>query len=118
MKKRLVEEAKKKEKKEQGIKEEKVIGPEIFYKIDIRVGRILECEEHPDSEKLYVEKVDIGSEKRKIGSGVKGKVPIEEMSGLCIIVANLKPKRMADFDSHGMMLFAHEIGRASCRERV
>ena len=43
---------------------------------------------------------------RTIGSAVNGKVPIEEMSGLCIIWANLKPKKTIDFYSQGMILFA------------
>ena len=49
-------------------------------KCDLRVGRVVECEPHPDSEKLYREKVDVGEpELRDIGSGLKGKIPVEEM---------------------------------------
>jgi len=29
---------------------------------DLRVGEIKECFKHPESEKLYVEKIDLGEE--------------------------------------------------------
>jgi len=39
--------------------------------MDFRVGKIIECEANPDSEKLYNEIVDIGDGvHRKIGSGL------------------------------------------------
>lgn len=37
---------------------------EDFQKVDIRVGRIVECWKHPESENLYCEKIDIGTEVR------------------------------------------------------
>ena len=55
-----------------------------FSKIDIRVGKIVECwkvkiqkknkkknkKKHPESENLYCEKIDIGTEVRQIASGL------------------------------------------------
>ena len=43
---------------------------EDFQKVDIRVGRIVECWKHPESENLYCEKIDIGTEIRQIASGL------------------------------------------------
>jgi tRNA-binding EMAP/Myf-like protein len=43
---------------------------EDFQKVDIRVGRIVECWKHPESENLYCEKIDIGTEVRQIASGL------------------------------------------------
>jgi tRNA-binding EMAP/Myf-like protein len=44
---------------------------DVFNACDLRVGKIVECEKHPDSEKLYIEKIDIGEENlRTIGSGL------------------------------------------------
>ena len=38
---------------------------------DVRVGKIVECEPHPDSEKLYIEKIDLGEGRlRTIVSGL------------------------------------------------
>ncbi|CAG9313215.1 unnamed protein product [Blepharisma stoltei] len=78
---------------------------EMFLQIDIRVGRIIECWKHPESESLYCEKIDIGEgEPREIGSGLQKHVPLESMSGLVLVVANLKPRKLAGFLSNGMVL--------------
>lgn len=46
-------------------------------------------------------------EPRLIGSGLQGKVPLEEMTqGLVVVFANLKPRKLADFISNGMVLCA------------
>ena len=38
---------------------------------DLRVGKIVECTRHPESAKLYVEKIDLGEGRlRTIGSGL------------------------------------------------
>lgn len=40
-------------------------------KFDFRVGKIVECERNPKSEKLYCEKIDMGNgEIREITSGL------------------------------------------------
>ena len=75
----------------------------------MRVGKILTCEPHPDSENIYRETIDLGEPEgpRLIGSGLQGKVPIDEMtSGLVVVFANLKPRKMLDFQSNGMVLCA------------
>jgi methionine--tRNA ligase beta chain len=81
---------------------------EVYSKCDLRVGKILECEPHPDSAHVYREKIDLGEgEPRLIGSGLNGKIPIEEMlSGYVIVFANLKPRKLVDFMSNGMVLCA------------
>ena len=40
---------------------------------DLRVGKIVECVKHSDSDKLYIEKIDLGEPEgkiRTIGSGL------------------------------------------------
>ena len=45
---------------------------EWFDNCDLRVGKIVECKECEGSDKLYIEKVDLGEGKlRDIGSGVR-----------------------------------------------
>ncbi len=46
---------------------------------------------HPESENLYCEKIDMGDEVREIASGLQKFVPIEKMSGLVLVLANLAP---------------------------
>ena len=74
--------------------------------MDIRVGKIVEVWKHPDSVKLYCEKIDIGNgEIRQIASGLQQFVPLETMEGAMVVVlVNLKEKKLAGFPSHGMVL--------------
>ncbi|KAL4471589.1 hypothetical protein ABPG74_008482 [Tetrahymena malaccensis] len=77
---------------------------EEFQKIDIRVGKIVECKIHPSSDYLYCLKVDIGTEVRDIGSGLQQYIPIDQVNGLVCVMANLKPRKLGGFDSNGMIL--------------
>ena len=63
------------------------ISLEDFKKLDLRVGRILEVEEHPNAEKLYVLKVDFGSEERTIVAGLRKYYSIDELEGKQAIFA-------------------------------
>jgi len=94
-----------KEKAEQKAKKEPAVPP--FSQLDIRVGKVVKAEKHPDSTKLYIEEIDIGGEIRKIASGLQEFVPIEELKDHNVIVfCNLKPKSLAGYMSHGMILCA------------
>jgi len=88
----------KKPKKEKKPKQQKPVVPEmpLFYQLDIVVGKILECEKHPDAESLYVEKIDLGEgEPRTIVSGLVNYIPVDQMIGsYCFVVKNLKPAKM------------------------
>lgn len=71
----------------------------MYQKCDLRVGRIISCVPHPESDHLYKELIDVGEpEPRIIGSGLKDKIPVEEMlQGLIVVWVNLKPRKLADF---------------------
>jgi tRNA-binding EMAP/Myf-like protein len=68
---------------------------EEISRLDIRVGRIIEAELHPDaSDRLVISKIDLGEADghRVIVSGLAGHVGVEELKNrLVIVVANLKP---------------------------
>ena len=52
--------------------------------------------QHPESDKLYCEKIDIGGEIREIASGLQKFITLEEMtSDLVLVLANLKPRKLA-----------------------
>lgn len=74
--------------------------------MDIRVGKIVKVWKHPDSDKLYCEEVDIGNgEIRKIASGLQAFVTLERLSdSLVVVLCNLKAKKLAGYESHGMVL--------------
>jgi tyrosyl-tRNA synthetase len=78
----------------------------IPSRLDMRVGRIVEVTRHPDAEKLYVSKIDIGEAvTRTIVSGLVDLVPQEEMQDrLVVVLANLKPAKMRGVESCGMVL--------------
>lgn len=82
--------------------------------MDIRVGKIVEIHKNPNSEKLYNEKIDIGNgEIRCIASGLQKLIPIEQMEGaMCVVLCNLKARKLADWMSHGMVLCAETPDRA------
>lgn len=79
-----------------------------FAKLDLRVGKILSLEPHPNADKLYVLKVDLGEEEpRTIVAGLK---PYYTKSQLlnkkAIFVTNLEPKEVRGIESNGMILAA------------
>jgi len=78
---------------------------EDFKKMDLRVGKILEVEDHPDADKLYLLTVDLGEEKRKLVAGIKPWYTKEELTGKNIVVlVNLEPKAIRGIESKGMVL--------------
>jgi len=74
----------------------------------LRVGQIKEIWVHPEAEKLYCEKIDIGNgEERGVVSGLRDYIPIEEMKDRkCIVICNLPGRTMKGFESNGMLLAA------------
>ncbi len=85
--------------------------PEItiddFDKIQLRIGEIIKCEAVPKSKKLLCSQVKMGSEVRQIVSGIRQYYTPEEMVGKkVVVVANLKPAKLAGVLSEGMLLCA------------
>ncbi|KAL6764487.1 hypothetical protein V8C86DRAFT_1592312 [Haematococcus lacustris] len=76
--------------------------------LDIRVGTIIKVGRHPNADALYVEEIDVGeSAPRQIISGLVKFVPEEAMRGLrVLVVCNLKPAKMREVMSFGMVLCA------------
>ena len=80
-----------------------------FMNIDLRIGTILEAKPVPDTDRLLVFKVDMGSEHRTIISGVAEHYdPAVCVGKQCVVVANLAPKKMRGIESQGMILFAED----------
>lgn len=78
-------------------------------RLAIIVGRIVDVWPHPDSEKLFCENVDCGPHfgLRPIASGLRQHFDQTHLDQRCVlIVANLKPRKLAGFVSRGMVLCA------------
>lgn len=79
-----------------------------FAKIDLRVAKIVHCEEVPESTKLLRLTLDLGEGRtRNVFSGIKGAYTPQDLIGkLTIVVANLAPRKMRFGVSEGMVLCA------------
>uniref|UniRef100_A0A8V5H4X8 Tyrosine--tRNA ligase n=1 Tax=Melopsittacus undulatus TaxID=13146 RepID=A0A8V5H4X8_MELUD len=81
-------------------------------RLDIRVGKVISVEKHPDADSLYVEKIDVGEpEPRTVVSGLVQFVPKEQLQDrLVVLLCNLKPQKMRGVESQGMVLCASSLG--------
>ena len=78
-----------------------------FSKLDLRIGKILEIDQHPDAEKLYLLKVDIGEKTIQLVAGIKPFYEPDQLIGkLTVILVNLEPKTIRGVASEGMVLAA------------
>merc|ERR1712136_563884 len=77
-------------------------------KLNMKVGKIVSVEKHPDADTLYVEQVDVGEERhRQVVSGLVKSYTLEEMQGrVGIFLLNLKPAKMRGVLSEGMIMCA------------
>eukprot|EP00620_Florenciella_sp_RCC1587_P016769 CAMPEP_0182558214 /NCGR_PEP_ID=MMETSP1324-20130603/1850_1 /TAXON_ID=236786 /ORGANISM="Florenciella sp., Strain RCC1587" /LENGTH=230 /DNA_ID=CAMNT_0024770381 /DNA_START=79 /DNA_END=771 /DNA_ORIENTATION=- len=77
-------------------------------KLEIIVGKITKVWEHPDSEKLFCEHIDIGEgEDRQIASGLRAFYKLADLENRMVcVLANLKGKGLGGFKSTGMVLCA------------
>ena len=81
-----------------------------FSRMDLKVGKVVACEKHPDADKLLIMKVDCGEGKpRQIVSGLAGSYTPGQMIGKSIVVVtNLKPAELRGYVSQGMLLAGKE----------
>lgn len=79
-----------------------------WEKCDLRIGKILNVEDHPKADKLYVMRVDVGEEKpRTIVAGLKNHYTKEQLKGrLGVFIVNLEPVVLRGIKSEGMTLAA------------
>ena len=83
---------------------------ETFMEVELRVGKIVNVEDHPNADRLYVVKLDDGTEsQRTICAGIKEYYSSEDLMGKTVVfVANLKPRPLRGVVSEGMMLAADD----------
>ncbi|MCI6894105.1 MAG: methionine--tRNA ligase [Bacteroidales bacterium] len=82
-----------------------------FMKLDIRVGKVVECAKVPKADKLLQFKIDDGMGGRTIVSGIAKHYSPEDLIGqeVCF-VANLAPRKLKGIESQGMILSAEDAG--------
>ncbi len=81
-----------------------------FAKVDLRVAKIVQAENHPSADRLFKLQLDDGSDTpRQICAGIRGHYTAEELVGRSIIiVANLAPRVIRGEESRGMLLAASD----------
>ncbi len=89
-----------------------------FAKLDLRVGKVLSCEKHPDADKLLILTVDLGEGKpRQIVSGLAASYTPGQMIGKhVVVIANLAKVTIRGEESNGMLLAGKENGQIAVVE--
>ncbi|HEC76864.1 MAG TPA: methionine--tRNA ligase [Thermoplasmatales archaeon] len=85
-----------------------------FSLLDLRVAKIINVEDHPNADKLYIMDVDVGKAgKRRIVAGIKKWYKKEDLTGKKIVLlANLEPAKIRGVESDGMLLAVDKNGEA------
>ena len=80
----------------------------LISKLDIAIGKIVDCKKHPDADSLYVSQIDLGEkEPRQVVSGLVKFMTLDQMKGADVVVLkNLKPVKMRGVESRAMVLCA------------
>ena len=80
-----------------------------FSKINLKVGKVLDCRHVDGADKLLVSQIKIGDEVRQIVSGIAKHYSPEDMIGKkVVVVTNLKPVKLRGVLSQGMILAASD----------
>ena len=80
-----------------------------FEKLEIRVGKVLECYAVPKSEKLLCMQIDLGDKTVQICSGIHKWYEPEDMVGKNVtVLTNLAPRKLMGLESQGMVLSAED----------
>ena len=90
------------------VAEQKKISIDDVYKLEIKIGTILEAVAVPDADKLVQYKIDLGeAEPRTILSGVREYFPdISLLVGKQVpVIINLAPRKIRGVESNGMVLY-------------
>ena len=76
-----------------------------FMKVDLRLAKVVACEEVKKSKKLLKLTLDVGGEERTVVSGIKKwYAPADLVGKTVVLVANLKPATLCGVESRGMVL--------------
>jgi methionyl-tRNA synthetase len=80
-----------------------------FQKFDLRIGKIIEATQIPDSKKLIKILVDFGTEKRQAVAGLLKYYKPEDLVGKkCVFLLNLQRRMLAGVESQCMILAAED----------
>ena len=82
---------------------------EDFKKIELKIARIKEVNDHPGADRLYIIMVEVGDKTRQIVAGIKNSYKKEDLIGReVVLVDNLDPAVIRGAESQGMLLAASD----------
>lgn len=80
-----------------------------FKNFEIRVGTIKEVNEHPNADKLYVIKVDLGDKQKQLVAGIRTSYTKESLINKQVaVIDNMEPAVIRGVESQGMILAASD----------
>ncbi len=83
-----------------------------LFPLNLKVAEIISVEDHPSADKLYVLRINLGSEERQLVAGIKLYYKKEDLIGKkIIVVTNLTPAKLRGTESNGMLLAAEKDGK-------
>ena len=84
---------------------------EDFAKLELKIGKVIQVEDIPGSNKLLKLTVDFGDENRIIVAGIKQQYKPEDLlNKKFVFVTNLQRKKIMGIESQGMILAAEDDG--------
>ena len=86
--------------------EYEVLNPTDLGALNMRVAKVTEVLDHPSANKLYILKIDLGSEERRLVAGLKPYYPDRNdlLGKHLVVLTNLQPARLRGELSEGMLL--------------
>ncbi len=82
---------------------------EVEIPLSLKVARITDVRDHANAEKLYILDLDVGTENRRIVSGIRDDYTKDSLVGKKIVIlCNLKPATIRGEQSNGMLLAAED----------
>lgn len=86
-----------------------MISYEDFKKLELKVAKIKEVNEHPNADRLYVIIVDVGDKTKQIVAGIRSSYKKEDLIGKQVVLLdNLEPALLRGVESQGMLLAASD----------
>lgn len=83
-----------------------------FQRLDIRVGTVVAADRVPNTDKLIILRVDIGTEMRQIVAGMGAFFTPDHFVGRqLVILTNLEYRMFCGVESQGMVMAADVAGR-------
>lgn len=82
---------------------------EEFKRLEIKIAKIKDVQDHPNADKLYVITIDFGDKAKQIVAGVRDFYKKEDLLGReVVVVDNLEPAFLRGVESQAMLLAAKD----------